>query len=100
MSTVIHLFPRRNGPPPATVAMNAARAAGRIALALASGEPVMVPEADRERRLALCRACENLADGRCNLCGCRVGRMVLDKTRYATEQCPAVPSRWQKWSNA
>ena len=80
------------------VMANAAGAAVRIGMAVAMGEPVLVPELVRADRLAQCQACPHMLDERCNLCGCRLGRPVLDKTRYATEQCPAIPPRWLRCS--
>jgi len=78
-------------------ALNLASAMGRVAAAAATGAPVLVPEGERAKRVAICQACEHYrSDGRCALCGCCAGRggLVLDKIKYATERCPAKPARW------
>jgi hypothetical protein len=78
-------------------ALNAAGALGRVALAVATGDSVLVSDEERARRSALCQSCEQYrSDGRCALCGCCAGRgrLVLDKVKYATERCPARPPRW------
>ena len=49
------------------------------------------PEAERLRRLALCRACDHLIDGMCALCGCYV-ELRAAKRRMG---CPDVPGRWE-----
>ena len=45
-------------------------------------------EAEYERRLALCRACEHLADGTCLKCGC----YPEFRAAFRTQRCPA--GRW------
>ncbi len=46
---------------------------------------------DYEKRLALCKACDNLLDGMCRLCGCYVELRAAVKKN----SCPATPKRWQ-----
>ena len=78
-------------------AANLASAAGRVAAAALGGDPVLASDEVRAMRTATCHACGHyLPTGRCALCGCcsGTGGLVLDKTRYATERCPAVPSKW------
>ena len=83
-------------PPLAKQAANFVSAVGRVASAAAAGSQVLVVDDERARRAAACAACEHHSDGRCTLCGCCSGtwRLVLDKTKYATERCPATPPRW------
>lgn len=56
------------------------------------------PERDSdevERILAICRACADYSDGRCNQCGCHLsadGFTVMNKARMATEEC----SKWRR----
>lgn len=46
---------------------------------------------DYEKRLALCKSCDNLLDGMCRLCGCYVELRAAVKKN----SCPATPKRWQ-----
>lgn len=67
---------------------NAAGAAVRVVAAAATGEPVLVDQAESDRRLAVCVAnpCGQYlaAERRCGACGCVVGW----KSWLATEVCP------------
>ena len=74
------------------VALNALAAARRVVLSLAAGQPVLVSPAVQESRLALCRECPDCRNDRCGRCGCFLGGLILDKTKLATERCPA--GRW------
>ena len=47
-------------------------------------------EDERLQRLAVCRACDHLADGTCALCGC----FVELRAAKARMRCPAVPAKW------
>lgn len=47
-------------------------------------------DAEYERRLGICRECENLADGMCRLCGCYVEM----RAAIALRDCPAIENRW------
>ena len=69
----------------ATMAANAVAAAGRVAAAFASGQPVKVSAEVYEARLATCRACEayDATQARCTKCGCGGLKLGL-----ATEKCP------------
>lgn len=75
-------------------AANAGKAMLRVATALVTGQPVLVPEAVREARLAICEACEHYLPEhrRCSRCGCKTVGQIVNKTRLATEQCP--DGRW------
>jgi len=100
MATVVNLFPKRQGLPSVTrILVTAARAAGRIAVAAASGERVTVPVEVKAARLATCDACPHQVAGRCGICGCGLGGLVLDKTMWATERCPDQPPRWTECTN-
>lgn len=73
-------------PPLAAQAANLAKAAARF---VASGME-RTTEEERDRRLAICRGCENFADGRCRLCGCSLPHKVA----MASEHCPLDPPKW------
>ena len=51
---------------------------------------VRAPVGEYERRLALCRACANLLNGVCRLCGC----FVEARAAKAAAVCPASPPTW------
>lgn len=82
--------------PVSQVARNALKAAGRVAGAILGGQRVLVPDAERDRRLAICATCPhydaegNAGLGRCRLCGC-----TRKKASFATERCP--DGRWGTW---
>jgi hypothetical protein len=95
----LRLFPPRREaplPPLAGQLRNAARATARLARAIATGARVFVSPETAAARLAACQTCPHyrLSDARCALCGCCLGRPLLDKLRLATETCPANPPRW------
>ena len=46
---------------------------------------------ETERRLAICRDCDQLRSGMCALCGCYV-ELRAAKARMG---CPALPPRWE-----
>src|SRR5690606_37672550 len=72
-------------PPATTMAASFARAVARHAL----GGCRKVSDGERERRLAICRACPLLReDGRCGACGCG----VRAKAAWLSERCPE--GRW------
>ena len=53
-------------------------------------EELKVSEAVYDGRLEKCRACENLTEGLCRICGCYVElRAVMKKNR-----CPKVAPAW------
>lgn len=87
-------FESKTSPPPtlSTKAGNAAKAGVRIAKAAVSGQRVRVSTEERDRRLAICRACEywneagNVGLGECKHPGCGCTRF---KHGLATETCPA-----------
>jgi len=43
-----------------------------------------------ERRLALCKECDNLIDGMCKVCGCYVEL----RAAISNNRCPAVHELW------
>jgi hypothetical protein len=67
-------------------ARNLAAAGARVAKATATGQKVLVSAEEKERRLAICNACEHLKNGSCELCGC----VASWKTKLATESCPVA----------
>jgi hypothetical protein len=85
---------RTNAPPRLpgifTAAKNAASAATRIITAAANGQTIQVPEAEFQRRMTICQACENYIKEtqRCAKCACFLERLVIGKARLATEACP------------
>ncbi len=42
-------------------------------------------------RLSLCRTCDHLVNGMCDLCGCFVEVRAAKKL----QRCPDTPARWQ-----
>jgi hypothetical protein len=80
-------------PPPAPPSLlsRAASFAGALADHVAHGLP-HVPDAEKARRLAICRACPNLMpDGAtCNRCGCN----MPIKTGWLNQKCPLNPPKW------
>lgn len=53
-------------------------------------EELKVDEGEYERRLGLCKECENLMSGMCRVCGCYVElRAVMKKN-----SCPGVSKKW------
>jgi hypothetical protein len=72
-----------------SMAMSAVQAAVGF---VASGFAI-VDQAEQERRLAICRACEHYdsTQGRCRICGC----VASLKARLASQQCPDNPPRWR-----
>jgi hypothetical protein len=73
-------------------AVNAVQAVGSVVASAVRGEPVSVPEEERDRRLAICHACEfwDAAQERCSKCGC-FGQW---KTWLASQRCPLNPPKW------
>jgi len=49
-----------------------------------------VPEDVEKERLDTCLSCPLLVKGECGICGCP----VESKVKWASESCPAHPSRW------
>lgn len=47
-------------------------------------------EADYQRRLEQCRACEHLINGMCELCGCFVEVRAAKKN----QRCAGTPQKW------
>src|SRR4051812_25487208 len=76
-----HLFER---------AGNLAKAGGRVAKAIVTRKKVRVSKEEKERRLAICHACEWFQANTCMKCGC----VAKWKTKLATEHCPDIPPRW------
>lgn len=55
-----------------------------------------VPEAVEKERLDTCLSCPLLVQGECGVCGCP----VATKVKWASESCPAQPSRWGAYKEA
>ncbi len=74
--------PRETGrfPPLLEQAGNLAGAVGRF---VTGGLERSTPE-ETARRLEICSGCERYSNGRCRLCGCRLGLKVT----MQTERCP------------
>ncbi len=53
-------------------------------------EEEKVPDAEYERRLAVCRECAWLSEGMCRMCGCYVELRAAMRVRG----CPSVPGLW------
>jgi hypothetical protein len=77
---------RPKSPPPVSVmAVNLARAAVGEVVARATGV-AKLDAGEIERRMAICRGCENFIHGqnRCSLCGC----FAALKSRMRSQHCP------------
>lgn len=91
------IIPGTVNPPPTLgkKIQHAAKAGVRAVKAKATGNPIRVTKEERDRRLAICRACDlwneggNVGLGECthSKCGC-----TRFKHGLATETCPA-----EKW---
>ena len=53
-------------------------------------EDLKVDHGEYERRLMLCKECENLLNGMCRICGCYVELRAVMKKNY----CPDVEKKW------
>ena len=53
-------------------------------------ESVKCDRVEYASRLAVCRACEHLSEGLCELCGCFVEVRAVKRG----QNCPDVPARW------
>jgi hypothetical protein len=73
-------------PPVTTQFGNAMGALSRAAGQLLSGGPVLVSPEELDRRLAICRGCDQFKDARCLMCGCVVA--LKAKLESETGQCP------------
>lgn len=49
-----------------------------------------VDDAEYERRLSICKSCDQLISGMCRSCGCYVEMRAAIKVRG----CPGVPAKW------
>src|SRR5687767_9561689 len=68
-------------------------AGARVVRAVVKRETVRVPQEVESERRAVCAVCPKFrkSDGRCSKCGCGTSGYILDKLKYATEQCPDQP---------
>lgn len=53
-------------------------------------EELKVDDSEYERRLSVCKECDNLLDGMCRKCGCYVELRAAMKKNY----CPDVHKHW------
>lgn len=81
--------PRYHGPPLTTQARTLARAVHRTTRHALTGGQIVAAHTERDRRMAICEACEHLSGGRCLQCGC----WLWAKVRLGTEQCPL--GKWE-----
>ncbi len=51
-----------------------------------------VPEPVLQRRLEICRSCDELVNGMCRQCGCYVEMRAVMRVRA----CPNVPAKWER----
>ncbi len=63
---------------------NAAAAVGRVVVAAARNDGLLVDQLTKQKRLDLCMTCDNNVAMQCQLCEC----LVRAKTMLATESCP------------
>jgi hypothetical protein len=77
-------------PPVRTMAGNLARAAFRVAGAVAAGKPLIVDRAEKDRRLTICTACDqyDAPKGRCKACGCAIN--LKARLKSETGKCPKM----------
>ena len=53
-------------------------------------EDIKAEPKEYERRLSICKECDNLMDGMCRICGCFVELRGVIATNY----CPSVDKKW------
>ena len=53
-------------------------------------DEIKTPDEIYQKRLNLCRECDNLINGMCKLCGCFIEVRAAKKTQY----CPLTASKW------
>ena len=53
-------------------------------------ENIKVSEKEYEKRLSICKKCDNLLSGMCLKCGCYVELRAMTKK----QKCPSIPSKW------
>jgi hypothetical protein len=63
---------------------SAAKAVGRVVVAAANKDPLLVDQLTKQKRLDLCMICDNNVAMQCQLCEC----LVRAKTMLTTEFCP------------
>lgn len=51
---------------------------------------IKTEDGEYKRRLNLCKECDNLVNGMCNICGCFVEMRAAVKKNY----CPDIRSKW------
>jgi hypothetical protein len=64
--------------------VNFSRATARVARAAVAGKKIQVSNEERERRIAICEACEFFRNGKCLKCRC----YTRFKAILGTERCP------------
>ena len=77
-------------------ATNATKATAKIAGAAVIGQKILVSEIVQALRSAICEDCKFNVASRCQKCGCSTCGEILNKTKYATEECPM--GYWKKIS--
>ena len=70
---------------------NAGQAAGRVAVAMATGKVVLVSPAIQTEREAICNACQYNVKGRCQLCGCSTCGRILQQNPPGHRNVPGWP---------
>ena len=87
-------YPRARASPP-SLWEKAANFAKAAAAHVAAGAP-QASDAERERRFAICQACEHFDGKACRQCGCPVVRekRFASKLAWADSECPA--GKWGK----
>lgn len=67
-------------------ARNAAGATTRVIKAVATGQQVVVDQAEQDRRMTICTVCEFFTGTTCRKCGCH----IRFKAKLQTEHCPIL----------
>lgn len=85
----------RTPKPGVSLLKKAANFAASAAKHVAAGIPQCSDE-ERERRFAICQACEHFDGRACKLCGCPIVRQkkFISKLSWASSSCPA--GKWGK----
>lgn len=54
------------------------------------GDNIRTDVQEYEKRLSICKECEDLLSGMCLKCGCYIELRAMTKT----QKCPNVPAKW------
>ena len=66
------------------LALNAAKAAGRVGSQFMNSERILVSTELHQERMQICHGCSKFKNNRCGACGC----YTTVKTKLQSESCP------------